>query len=68
MMIKYENECVGCPPEMGCLGTSCSNRNVPHQYCDCCEEEVEVLRNYDGEQLCDSCILEKFEVVDIENC
>ena len=28
-MIKYEDECVGCPPERGCLGSVCPNRNVP---------------------------------------
>ena len=40
-MIKYENECVGCPPEMGCLGDECSNRNVPHYYCDKCDKHFE---------------------------
>ena len=31
-MIKYENECVGCPPERGCLGSSCPYMNVPRLY------------------------------------
>lgn len=39
-MIKYENECVGCPKEMGCMGDACPNRNVPHYYCDECGEEI----------------------------
>lgn len=39
-MIKYENECVGCPPEMGCMGDSCPYRNVPVYYCDECGEEI----------------------------
>ena len=40
-MIRYEDECVGCPPEMGCLGSICPNRNVPHYFCDYCGEEVD---------------------------
>ena len=50
-----ENECVGCPPEMGCLGSSCPNRNVTRFYCDHCGEEEE-LYYYDGEELCIDCI------------
>ena len=42
-MIKYEDECVGCPPEMGCMGNSCPNRNVKHLYCDKCGEDCEEL-------------------------
>jgi len=40
-MIQYEDECVGCPPEMGCLGSMCPNRNVPRIYCDICGEEID---------------------------
>ena len=42
-MIKYEDNCVGCPPEMGCLGSACSNRNVPVFVCDDCGCEDETL-------------------------
>ena len=29
-MVEYEDECVGCPPEMSCLGKDgCPNMNVP---------------------------------------
>ena len=42
-MIKYEDECVGCPPEMGCLGDSCPNRDVKHLYCDKCKADCEEL-------------------------
>ena len=54
-MIKKENECVGCPPEMGCLGSSCPNRNVIRIYCDKCGDEGKIYR-YDGEHLCINCI------------
>ena len=39
-MVVYEDMCVGCPPEMGCLGSSCPNRNVERWYCDECGEET----------------------------
>ena len=39
-MIKYENDCVGCPPNMGCMGDACPYKNVPHYYCDECGEEI----------------------------
>lgn len=54
-MIVYENECVGCPPEMGCLGTACKNRNVPHFYCDECGDETTIYE-YEGRELCINCI------------
>ena len=63
-MITYEDECVGCPTEMGCMGSACQNRNVPHFYCDKCGDDVEKLYNYDGEELCEECLLEEFEVIE----
>lgn len=63
-MIKYENQCVGCATESyPCLGDSCPNISVPCLYCDECEEEFDQLRDYDGEQLCDNCLLNKFDYV-----
>ena len=56
-MIKYEDECVGCPPEKGCLGNSCPNRNVKHLYCDRCKCDCEELYLYDDEELCEECLL-----------
>ena len=56
-MKKIENECVGCPSEMGCLGDACPNRNVEHFYCDECEEEG-TLYEYEGKELCKDCLLE----------
>ena len=63
-MITYEDECVGCPTEMGCMGSACPYRNVPHLYCDKCEEEVEKLYKYDGEEICEDCLLKEFEVIE----
>lgn len=61
-MHRIENECVGCPPEIGCMGSSCPNRNVVRFYCDKCGEET-TLYYYEDEELCANCILEKLEVV-----
>ena len=57
-MIKYEDECVNCPPEMGCLGSGCRYKNVPHYYCDNCGTEIwydDILYDEYGEILCDLC-------------
>ena len=64
-MIKYEDECVGCPPEMGCLHGACKYSNVPRFYCDECGDEVDDgdLYHFDGAQLCLECIVEKLERV-----
>lgn len=44
-MIIIEDECVGCPPEIGCYGSSCPNKNVSHYFCDECGEEI--MSDYD---------------------
>lgn len=59
----YEDECVGCPPEIGCLGSVCPNKNVLHMYCDKCEEEVDELYETENGQLCADCVLGMFEKV-----
>lgn len=64
-MIEYKNECVECPPEMGCLGSCCPYIRVPHISCDKCGEEGKIY-HYDGEHLCISCIEETLEEVEPE--
>ena len=55
-MVVIEDECVGCNTIFGnCLGSMCPNRNVPHLYCDECEDGTE-LYEFAGEQLCIECI------------
>lgn len=63
-MITYEDECVGCPTEMGCIGSACPNRNVKHCYCDECGDDVEKLYRFDGDELCLDCIEKRLEVVE----
>ena len=57
-MIKYENDCVCCYTELGCLGKDCPYINVPHYYCDKCKSEEDVLYEYENLQLCACCLLE----------
>lgn len=60
-MQRIENDCVDCG--LPCLGDSCRYRNVPHYYCDCCGYE-DKLYYYDSEELCEECLLKRFEVVE----
>lgn len=53
-MRRYENRCVGCPTEIGCLGSSCPYKNVPLDYCDSCGREG-VTHKIDGDVYCDDC-------------
>lgn len=62
-MKKILDECVGCPPEIGCFGSSCPYKNVVRFYCDRCGEE-EKLYHYDSEELCEDCLLKEFDVVE----
>lgn len=62
-MRKIENECVCCPSELGCLGNSCSNKNVVRFYCDRCGNET-TLYDFGGEELCQHCLLEEFDIIE----
>lgn len=62
-MKQVENECVGCPPEMGCMGSSCPYQRVTRYYCDRCGDE-NILYDYYGEELCQECLLNEFEVIE----
>ena len=62
MAKRIENECVGCSPEMRCIGDSCPNRNVVRYYCDKCDTE-ETLYHHDGKELCIDCIIETLDKV-----
>lgn len=75
-MREHVNECVGCPPNMGCLGDLCPYVNVAIDYCDQCGEEGAEYR-IDNEDYCEICakkylqgifddlsVLEKAELLD----
>lgn len=58
----YVNECVDCPPELGCLGEICPNWNVVHYHCDECKDEA-TLYHYDDKELCIDCIKDMLKKV-----
>ena len=66
-MIRYENECVGCPPDMGCIGENCPYLNVARLYCDECGEMMDVLYYFDWQELCLDCIEARLERVEIDD-
>ncbi len=59
----YRDECAGCPPEKGCLGSSCPYSSVEYLICDECGDEFEFLYDYDGEELCQDCLLNRFKLI-----
>lgn len=63
-MKRIENECVGCPAGVPCLGPTCPNRNVVRYYCDICKEESYPLFEHDGAEWCAACLLEQFDIVE----
>lgn len=54
-MKSIKNECVCCPPELGCLGAACPNRNVEVWTCDNCGDEA--AYEYEGDDYCVSCLI-----------
>lgn len=61
-MLKYENDCVGCP--QGCV--HCGRKKVLHLYCDKCREEVDRLFKWDGDEWCLDCIEKELEEVKVD--
>lgn len=53
-MRRFENQCVGCPEGVGCLGADCPYINVPIYYCDQCEKN-EAYYRMDGSDYCEKC-------------
>lgn len=60
-MLKFENDCVGCP--QGCI--SCGRKHVPYYYCDRCEGnfEPDELYDVDGEMVCAECLLGEYSTI-----
>lgn len=62
-MKTINDECVGCPPEIGCFGNSCPYKNVTRYYCDDCQNENE-LYHFEGDELCAECVLKRLDKVE----
>lgn len=58
-MNVIRDECVGCPPEMGCLGRGCPYANVEVTVCDKCGDDASY--KLDGEDYCENCATEYVE-------
>jgi hypothetical protein len=56
-MIRYENRCVECAEDMGCVGSVCRYVNVMTVECDECGEEREEIYSYGGQELCPDCLI-----------
>lgn len=65
-MIEYEDFCVGCPKEMGCLGSACPNKNVPVLTCDICGKETDELYEFDAEHYCMDCLQDQLGFTRVE--
>ena len=69
MKVYDKDGCVGCPPEMGCLGQACLQCWYIRMTCDVCGEEVEELhRNIDDKwDLCEECYEKAFALITGDN-
>ena len=61
-MIYYTNDCCDCG--LPCLLTSCPHYQVKHCKCDFCHDVDVRLYCYNSYEICESCLLKEFDVVD----
>lgn len=61
-MIRYENQCVDCG--FPCRYEACRYYKVRVLECDNCHDEFGKLYRFGGMDLCESCVLERLEVVE----
>ena len=59
MAIKYENYCSDCET----CSPYCNRKHVPVWYCDRCGEENVDLFDYDGQELCEECVLKALPMI-----
>ena len=59
MGIKYEDECVQC--SNGCV--DCGRKRIAVPYCDKCKDDTSAIYEFDGEQLCISCVEKELKEV-----
>ena len=53
-MIKIINECVQC--DLPCI--DCGRKRVEALFCDCCDLQINDGYRFEGEDYCESCLLE----------
>lgn len=65
-MVRQITECFDCAtPSYPCRGYTCPNRNKRVLICDKCGEEVEKLYRTEDGELCEECVLERLEVIEL---
>lgn len=64
-MVRLENDCVGCP--QGCIHCSKGDSYYYAMYCDECGRSVEDLFLYGDKQICNDCLVDHYEKVDISS-
>lgn len=47
-----------------CLSDSCHLKHTKHYYCDECENEVDILYQFESEELCINCIEKRLERIE----
>ncbi len=63
-LISVDNECVDCG--LPCMYEACPYYKVVRFYCDGCDEEQFNLWHFDGQELCQECILNRLDKVEYE--
>lgn len=56
-MRVIEDNCVGCPEELGCLGEACPYRHMHIDYCDICGDDLAECK-IDNQDMCEECAKE----------
>ena len=68
MKVYDKNGCVGCPPEMGCLGAMCPECWEYKLICDKCDNEVdEIYRDENGTYYCEECLMSMFTKISYDD-
>lgn len=69
VIVKYDKSgCVGCPSNLGCLGTGCPQCWETIMECDKCGEEVDELFRLDDVDLCEDCLKSSCIEITVDNC
>ncbi len=68
-MRQIQNDCVGCSSVFGyCRGAACPNYgDYVVLVCDCCGDECSELYEFEGQELCEDCVLENFRKISLED-
>ena len=63
-MVRVESDCCDCG--LPCIGTSCKYYDIVTYICDHCNDHVNELYYFDGQQLCIDCITDRLEKVEYD--